>query len=234
MTELIISVAKFPGKGGEQFHNRYFKMFGLDYRYVALAATNIEDVLESVRKLGIRGCSIAHPFKMQAINHVDELDKTARQTGAINTVLNQDGYLIGYNTDIAGAEATLKMMEFKPDWDVAILGNGGATRAVVQALKNLKAMNYRIYARNYGNWEERVEHTGDLLINTTTVGMENKHESPFPLRRLSHFKACFDVIPHVTALQAQACGRGLKNKCGYLMKTVQAERQFEIYTGLTL
>lgn len=234
MTQLIISVAKFPGKEGERFHNYYYNVHNLDLRYVALPASNIKDVLVGIRKLGILGCSISHPFKLEAVQYVDKLEKMAKQVGAINTVVNDNGVLTGYNTDIAGAEAALKDMLVEKTWNVAILGYGGAARAVVRALQTLGVVNYTIYARKFGNWEERIEHEGDLLINATPIGMVNKQETPFPLRRIVQFKNYLDVIPNVTILQAQAAGLGLRNRCGSLMKTVQAEKQFELYTGIKL
>ena len=91
-----------------------------------------------VRSLGIKGCSISMPFKEKVISLIDELDPLAKQSKAVNTIVNNNGHLTGYNTDVLGIQNCLKSIKIEKNKKVLLLGAGGAARAILVALKNLR------------------------------------------------------------------------------------------------
>lgn len=120
-------------------HNTAARLLGLDCVYGIFDVATPDDLpaaVEGIRALGIAGVNVTIPYKERVIKYLDSLSAEASEVQAVNTILNQDGSLIGYNTDIHGFAAPLRM--FKSDLekeDVAILGSGGATRAAIQALR---------------------------------------------------------------------------------------------------
>lgn len=233
MSRLIISVSHKPGKGGETFHNANFELLGLDYKYVAIYAKNMVDVIDGIRRLGIHGCSVSMPFKQDAYRLVDEVDSIADEIESINTILNVDGKLVGFNTDLDGALATFETLDLKSHWKVCILGDGGVARSIQKALELNNVRKIEQYSRKLGNWDERGEAYGELLINATSIGTY-PYEPCMPENSLESFSTIFDVQPHTTWLTASAKGLTIQNANGVQMKQVQARKQFEIYTGIKL
>jgi len=114
-------------------HNAAFKELGLDYLYVPLRVKREElgKAVESVRALNIRGLNVTLPHKVAIISFLDELDPLARKIGAVNTIVNDDGVLTGYNTDATGFLQALLEGGVEPkEKKVVILGAGGASRAI--------------------------------------------------------------------------------------------------------
>lgn len=124
---LCISVAKNPGKFGITVHNAAFRSLGLNFIYKTFSVTDIAGVITGVRALGIRGCSISMPFKESVIPHLDQLDPIAKKIGAVNTVVNKHGHLIGYNTDVIGAYESLKTLNASNNTSILLLGAGGVS-----------------------------------------------------------------------------------------------------------
>jgi len=122
-------------------HNTAAEYLGLDYYYTIFninSAETIPAAIEGMRALGIAGFNVTIPYKEQVVKYVDQLSASASEVQAVNTIVNQDGRLIGYNTDIEGfAEPLLPFQSKLKHQPVAIFGNGGAARATVEALKNL-------------------------------------------------------------------------------------------------
>ena len=139
--EFCISVAKYPGSFGETVHNAGYKALGLDFQYRAFASNDIVGVIKGVRALGIRGCSISMPFKEKVLPLLDELDPLAKKARAVNTVVNNNGHLVGYNTDVSGVYNCLKPLKIKKNAKIIILGAGGVSRAILVALNKLKFKN---------------------------------------------------------------------------------------------
>ena len=99
-TTVCISLSGRPSNHGIKFHNYLYEKYGLDYLYKAMTTTDIEGAIAGVRALGIRGCSVSMPFKQAVIPLMDEVDHSAQVIGAVNTIVNTDGYLHAYNTDV--------------------------------------------------------------------------------------------------------------------------------------
>lgn len=122
---------------GPLVHNMLFNEFGIDAVYLAFELNDIKKGVESIRALGIRGASVTIPFKERILEYLDSIDEMALKIGAVNTVLNQDGYLVGSNTDCAGAIEPLKAASGTVKGKhVCIIGAGGAARAVAFGVRN--------------------------------------------------------------------------------------------------
>jgi shikimate dehydrogenase len=180
-----ISVAKKPGKFGEIVHNTGYKALGLNFQYKAFYSNDISGVIKGVRALGIRGCSVSMPFKESVIPYLDNLEPLAKKIGAVNTIVNRNNRLIGYNTDFYGAKECLKRMSIKQNSSILLLGSGGVSRAILTAIKQMKIKNCTISSRNTKkakliakkfnidriDWKLREKNDAKILINATPIGM---------------------------------------------------------------
>ena len=230
-------------------HNAAYQALGLDYVYVAFHASNIKSAVTGIRGLGIRGASITIPHKAKAIEFVDNMDRISVETGVINTIVNNDGVLTGYNTDYNAALQALKERVNVMGKKAVVLGGGGAGAAVAIALKRAGA-RLSILNRTESrikNLEEMldVETSGgldkldiiaetDILVNATSVGMwPDVDASPVPAELLHGGLTVFDVVyhPKETRLLREAAERGCDIVYGYKMLLYQATVQFELFTG---
>src|SRR5216117_2872865 len=109
-------------------HNAAFQHLGLNFVYVAFTVEDAEGAMRGIRALtGIRGVSVTIPHKVAVLRYLDEIETTARNIGAVNTIVADRGVLTGYNTDASGALAALRAADVSPDGRrVLLLGSGGA------------------------------------------------------------------------------------------------------------
>ena len=115
-TKICISIAAKPGNFGANFHNSAYRELNLNGIYLPRKLTKTADLkylINSIRLLEIIGCSVSMPHKEKIINYLDSLDQSAEKIGAVNTILNIDGLLKGYNTDYFGAKKALENMAIK-------------------------------------------------------------------------------------------------------------------------
>src|SRR3989344_5039081 len=119
-------------------HNAGYEALGIDNQFVFLGAkVKVEDVetaVQAMRKMGIHGLTCTIPHKVVVMKYLDKIDETARKIGAVNTVLNQNGKLIGFNTDWQGVVIPLEKVTKLPGKKVMVVGAGGAARAIVYGL----------------------------------------------------------------------------------------------------
>ena len=247
-TQVCISVATKPSQFGTTVHNRAYQALGLNFIYKAFGVSNLKGAIDGVKALGIRGCSVTMPFKEQVLKYVDDLDKTAKSIGAVNTIVNNSGRLKGYNTDAYGAKVALETLGVKTNDRVLLLGAGGAAKAILFALKELGVKDIFISNRTLSkaqkiaqknrikaiSWQERNKIDVDVLINATPIGMlPNVHEIPVELNMIQKVKMVMDVIvtPIESRLIQVAKKMGKKIIAGYEMSLHQAAAQFKIYTG---
>lgn len=235
-------------------HNAAFRETGINAVYVAFEPEDISAALDAMRSLEFMGASITIPFKIDVIPHLDDIDPLAAAIGSVNTLVNRDGRLKGYNTDGIGAVTALRNAGMTVTGSRAlVLGNGGSARAIAFTLKN-EGCAVSIAGRN----RERVralcddlelrdsdaldifrlnaEKTKafDVIINTTPIGMTPEtEESPLPVQYISPASTVFDIIynPHETLLLRQARERGCPVVHGIDMLLYQGVRQFELWTG---
>lgn len=114
-TTVCISLSGRPSNHGIKFHNYLYEKFGLDFLYKAMTTTDIQAAIGGVRALDVRGCSVSMPFKQDVIPLMDEIDHSAKVIGAVNTIVNTDGYLHAYNTDVIAVASLLKSHAVDPN-----------------------------------------------------------------------------------------------------------------------
>jgi len=245
---LCISVAEKPGKFGITVHNAGYRALGLNFLYKTFAINDIKGAIIGVRSLGIRGCSVSMPFKEKVIPFLDRLDPLAKKIGAVNTIVNDNGQLIGYNTDVIAVEKSLKPLQIKNDKDIIIFGAGGVSRAILVALKNLKLKNITVANRttrkgerlakefnvNFIQWSKRESVKADVIINATSIGMiPNIFSSPISNNKIKNSQIVMDVVatPPKTKLIKIANKQGKITVDGLKLSLYQAFTQFKLYTG---
>jgi shikimate dehydrogenase len=233
---------------GPAMHNAAFSEAGLDAVYLAFETEDMEGCLRGIRALGIKGMSITIPFKSMVIPYLDELDPLAKRIGAVNTIINDDGRLAGYNTDALGAYKALNEKVVLPGKSCLVLGAGGAARAIGFILKE-KGVDISVVNRSdaRGNELARVlecpsipldrvgEHKADLLIQTTPVGMSpSVDECLVPEPVLREGMVVMDIIynPVETRLLKMAKARGCITISGLSMFVYQGAEQFRLWTGI--
>jgi len=229
-------------------HNAAYKKMGINASYCSCCVERPHEAIEKIKKRSIRGASVTIPFKTAVIPYLDEVQDSARTIGAVNTILHDDkGRLRGYNTDwigiVLGLEESLKIQ----DKTFAILGAGGAARAVVFGILQ-KGGTPLILNRTTTRGEEMALEFGcpfhhlseieairaDCLINTTPVGMAPEEgKSPIATEALTNFRWVMDCIynPLKTRLLQDAEGAGCTTISGVGMFVHQGAEQIKIWTG---
>ncbi len=247
-SEFCISIAKNPGNFGETVHNAGYKALGLNFQYKAFSTKNIDVAIQGVRALGIRGCSISMPFKEKVLPLLDELDPIAKKAKAVNTIVNNNGYLIGYNTDVAGIQNCLKVLKIQKNKKIFVLGAGGIARGVLVALENLKFKNIILSNRtikrgkstakefniNFIHWSKRESVKAEIIINATSIGMSpNTNSLPISEASIIHAQLVIDVVvkPSNTKLIQIANNNKIPSINGTKIALNQAYEQFKLYTG---
>ncbi len=241
-------------------HNAAFQELNLDFVYVAFRVkkNELREAILGARSLDLYGLNLTMPHKNAVINYLDEIDSTARSIGAVNTVLNDDGRLMGYNTDGAGALKALTENDVSLEGrKMLLLGAGGAGKAIAfyaaQELEELKILNRtsqkaealakalrkKFRKKVDGNLlsakkiEKELEDT-DILINATSVGMHPGTERSLVDPNWLRPDLCvMDIIyrPIQTKLANDASSIGAKVVSGIEMLIFQGAVSFEIWTN---
>ena len=159
-------------------HNEAFKQLGLDYVYHAfdVKESELEIAVAQLKSVGIRGFNLTMPNKNKIVELVDCLSPAAKLIGAVNTVVNDNGILTGYNTDGIGFIQSLKDIDFSiADKEITILGNGGAAMAIIAQAALDGANKINIFARPQSRFARR---TAKLAhdINQTTNATANIYD----------------------------------------------------------
>ena len=234
-------------------HNAAFIEKGLNNVYVPLKIANIGAFMNECRKIDFHGFSVTIPHKESILPFLDDLDHTARKIGAINTIVNQNGELTGYNTDcmaaVMGLEYSMKEAnETLNNKKVSIIGAGGAARAIAFGLKE-KGCDITIFNRTieraeklshdvkckFESFEEIHQIDSDILINTTSIGMfPNVDQTPVSKDILKEGMIVFDAVynPIETRLLREANENGCHTVNGLSMFINQAAEQFRLWTNI--
>ena len=204
-TEIYCSFAKQAGNTGCQMMNSAFYYYGLNKIYKSFSVDNIEDAINSVKTLGIKGFAITMPYKIEVLDYVDELDDSVKKIKSANTVINDNGKLTAYNTDYYAAKTMLSEINFLNGYPkIFILGNGGYSKAVQQAVKDLN-LDYTLITRD--NWDTIDDIRNSVVYNCTPISV--------------------DINEYNTYINSD-----VKSETGLRLATLQASKQFELYTGL--
>ncbi len=231
-------------------HNAAFRALGMNAVYLAFCVKSAEQAADSIRSLNIDGVSVTIPHKEALIPFLDEIDRFASEIGAVNTVRNEAGRLIGTNTDWIGAVKALEEKTALGGKRAVVLGAGGSARAVVYGLSERGARVHvanrtiekaerlaREFSCSFSGLDDEKALFGDILINTTSVGMASGgspgDEIPVEPDVTGRFSVVMDIVysPLETRLLKEAGARGARVIDGLRMLLHQALAQFQFWTG---
>lgn len=240
-------------------HNAAFNELGLNLVYVAFTVTptELKTAVFGAKSLNLRGLNVTMPHKNAVMNFLDDVDQTAKNIGAVNTILNNNGKLVGYNTD--GAGAMIALQENGVDAEekkLVLLGAGGAAKAIAyqaaQDVEELVILNRteqkaKELAKTLLSFDAQVTckalsaaflkdelSNADILVNATSVGMHpNYQASPVPADLLRSNLSVMDIVynPLNTKLLSDAKVAGAKTVSGVEMLIYQGAVAFEIWTN---
>jgi shikimate dehydrogenase len=248
-TRLCISLAGRPSNIGTRFHNHLYDALGLDYLYKAFTTTDIGAAIGGVRALGIRGCSVSMPFKQDVLALVDEVEPSARNINAVNTIVNDDGHLTASNTDYLAVQRLIDQYGLDPGRSVLIQGSGGMASAVGAAFRDRGFTSGTVVARSgstgralaerlgYDYADDAGERSAEVIVNVTPIGMAGgpeEHQQAFDSAAIANAHTVFDVVatPAETPLIIAARAAGVGVITGAEVVALQAAEQFERYTGV--
>jgi len=241
-------------------HNAAFEELNLDFVYVAFRVRKeeLKDALNGARSLDIHGLNVTMPHKNTVMRYLDEIDSTASSIGAVNTILNNQGRLVGYDTDGIGALKALKENGITPNGKkLLLLGAGGAGKAIAfhaareveelvilnrtpQKAKKLaevlrKEFNKKINGNTLSTEIiEKELKDADILVNATAVGMHPNIDQSLVTPNLLKPDLCvMDIVynPIETRLAKDAKATGAKVVSGIEMLVYQGAASFEIWTN---
>lgn len=230
-------------------HGFWLKALGLeaDYRATHVTPEALGDYIASRRDDPLwRGCNVTIPHKLAVMEHVGDPGDVRGSIGAMNTIARDaEGALFGTNTDAGGFYAPLGQSDFAGA-DVAVIGAGGAARAVLFALSRMDVASVTVHARNplkamgllaafglKGQVRGMADALGevDLLVNTSPLGMKGFDPLEIDLSPLPDSALVYDIVynPLETGLLKAARARGLETVDGLEMLIGQAALAFEIF-----
>lgn len=238
-------------------HNAAFKELGLDCTYIAYRIPKGELVegLESLKKIQIAGFNVTIPHKIEIMKYLDRVDKDCSLIGASNTVTNNDGELIGYNTDMDGFLEPIKKKKISiKGTDVLLLGAGGAARAIIAGFAKEQASSMTIVNRtkdkavsitqfakkigikaNVVSFDDIKNSISEykFVVNATTIGLKNE-PTPIPTEKIGKNTVVYDIVylPMNTDLIKKSKEKGATIIYGYEMLLGQAVKAFEIWHGV--
>lgn len=243
-------------------HNAAFDALDLDFVYMAFRVEDVKGALAGMRALpNFRGMSVTIPHKIEAMKYVDEVVEVDRSIGSINTIINENGKLIGLGTDGPGALKALVDAGVQLDGkNVLMLGSGGAARAIAFTLARntqlsklilmdvnepmLLGLASDLRAGTGASIESvlltddslaQVMGYADVIINCTPIGMHpNENATLVPVGLFRPGQVVFDIVytPLETRLLADARSQGLQAISGVEMFINQAVLQFKHFTGV--
>jgi 3-dehydroquinate dehydratase/shikimate dehydrogenase len=236
-------------------HNAAFAARDLNAVYVPF---DVSDVSAFVRRMArpltrelrwnLRGFSVTAPHKSAIVKHLDWVEPPAAEMGAVNTVVIEGDGLRGYNTDARAALAPLEGLIDLKGARVAVVGAGGAARALLWGLRS-QGSRATVFARDterarataeaFGAHTEKLEGAGfagfDLVVNATPLGTRgaNEGETPATADRLRGARLAYDLVynPARTRFIKEAEAAGCETLGGLPMLVAQAAAQFELWTG---
>lgn len=245
--------------------NAAFSALDMDAIYLPFHVTpqGLPHAVDGLRALNVRGVNVTIPHKEAVCSLIDVVDDAAYLIGAVNTIVNRGGQLVGYNTDGIGFIRSLKTdLGFEPSEQkrVIVLGAGGAARAAVVALAKQGVAHIDIVNRNVHRAQELVDRYAphfdqvsfasaplcgqkitslfgdcDLIINSTSIGLSGESFNVLPWKSLKKGSVVYDMVytPHGTPLVRDALAAGFVACNGLGMLAAQGEEAFELWTGRT-
>jgi len=225
------------------FDEKFFRDGLRDYHYELFPLANIDEIEKLIAETKeLSGLNVTIPYKEQIMKYLSSVDPVAKKIGAVNVIKFKDGKLIGYNTDSdAFGETLYNWLPKTKTFQALILGTGGSSKAVQEALKKLE-IKFKIASREKGKGnyvyeeiDEKVFEQSNLIINTTPLGMSPNNEGmpPINYELITKDHYVYDLIynPARTMFLQKAEMRGATIKNGLEMLHVQAEKSWQIWTN---
>ena len=233
-----------------KLHNYWIEENSIDaiYDKKNLNETEIEGMVEDIKKGKIEGINVTVPFKKSIIPFLDQLTLLAKEAQSVNTIFKKDNKIIGDNTDIGGFESSLKHINYSvKNKKIFILGAGGVTPSIIVGLKNLgaskivlsnrtkeKADKLKFFFKGLEtvDWGEIVDF--DMIINSTSLGLKNNDEIKLNYNDLGRDKLFYDLVynPKETNFLKKAKLLGNKVENGKMMFIYQAQLAFQIWHNI--
>lgn len=232
-----------------KIHNEFFRISNIDaaYKIFEINKEDIKNAGEALKILGISGTNVTIPYKEDVIEFLDNVSPIAKKIGAVNTIHLKDNKLYGYNTDYYGVGMMLDVNSIELKGKVAaILGSGGAAKSCIAYLLDSGIEKIYLVSRkkdlskkydervNLISYDELKNIIGDILINTTPVGMyPNVGISPVGEDIIKNFNSLVDLIynPRETEFLRLGKLQGKKTCGGLYMLVGQAMKSQEIWQG---
>lgn len=248
-TRILGSIAGNQSNLGTTMHNAVYEAMGLNCVYLALNVKNVKNAVEGLRALNFRGSAVSMPHKQGVMKYLNEINPIAKKIGAVNTILNENGILTGYNSDWTGAIDALKEKTNLENKKVALIGAGGAARAIAYGLKKSKSkvviFNRTVekakelakefdleFGGNIENFKKIQDY--DILINATSIGFyPQSNKSIIEKDQLKENKIVMDIVfkPLETLLLRYAKSKNCITIPGYRMLIYQALFQIKLWTN---
>ena len=237
-------------------HNAAFLFMHLDCTYIAyrIPKGELEYGVESLKKIGIAGFNVTIPHKIDMMKLLNEADEECRLVGATNTVINDNGFLKGYNTDVEGFLDPIRKRKIDcKNLDVLLNGAGGEARAIVAAFSKEgarkitdtnrtkeRADDIVKFAKQVGLESDYIDlaQAEDMagnykfIVNATSVGLRGAG-CPIPTGKINKNTVVYDIVymPVETPLIQQSKNQGATIINGWEMLLAQAMKSFEIWIG---
>jgi shikimate dehydrogenase len=235
-------------------HNAAYRELGIECTYIAYKVDKGELAtgIESLKKIKIAGFNVTIPHKIEMMRYLDNVDDTCKKIGAVNTVLNDDGILRGFNTDMDGFLEPIKRKEIQiKNSKIFLLGAGGASRAIIAGFQKECADSIVIANRTKENGDELARFSNDIGLDATSVQLDamNELNSKFdfivnasslglkgekniiPSSLMDEQTTVYDIV--YKPLKTDLINTAKENNCkiiyGYEMLLGQAIRSFEIW-----
>ncbi len=217
------------------------------YDKIKLEENEIKKTIQDIKKQDIAGCNVTVPFKKKVIPFLDILSPEAEYTQSVNTIVFDEGSLIGYNTDIVGFDKAIKTLNFSMKGKrILILGAGGVVSSIIYALRKMnvleitisnrtkqKAENLQILFKNLKiiEWGNLIDF--DVVINATSLGLNNEMIN-LDFSTIGKNKLFYDVIYNPPETNFLKEGRELGNiaENGEKMFIYQASEAFKLWHGI--
>lgn len=234
-------------------HNEAFQYLGVDYCYVPfhVKKEKLKEAVEAIRALNIKGVNITVPHKEAVIQYIDKVSDEAEYIGAVNTILNDEGTLKGFNTDAQGFVLSLKEegVSIKNN-NFLVLGAGGAAKAIVYGVLKeggkvyiynrtlIKARSIKERFNNLGFIEvvntidRAITEKMNVIVNATSLGLKKDDPMPLSAELIKPEHVYCDIVYPETPLMREAERVGCKVIGGIGMLLWQAVAAFEIWSGL--
>ncbi len=218
---------------GHSYSKSIHRRFGdYEYDYLETSSDGLPGVLKNEEYSGF---NVTIPYKKSVMRYLDELSPLSRNIGAVNTIVRRDGRLLGYNTDYYGFRYMLRRNKIDVTGKKClVLGSGGASAVVSQALKDLSADEVVVVSRkgenNYDNIGKHFD--SEIIVNATPVGMyPDNGRSLVNVDNFSRLRGAVDLIynPDKTKFILDAIAKGVPCCGGISMLVAQAKQASELF-----